>query len=420
MLAGGMQPFLRSCHRRYGDCFTIRTIKWGTLVFVSDPLLIKQVLTGDPTVFHFGQHALDLGIDAVIGPKAFLFEEEDAHRRLRRRVSAPFRGQAVRRNGATIVAITEENVRQWPVGSPFPLHPPMRALALEVILRVVIGTTDPVRLRALREVLPAVADVGRLPMMFPVLRPLPPWQRYLRVRSRARELLRAEIADRQRTADLSDRTDVLSMLVRCEDGEDQLDEHELLDLLNFLLIAGHESTATSLSWVFERVLRHPEVLARLYDAVHSDDDAYLDAVVRETLRIRPVTFMTARQLVKPVALAGYQLPAGVSVMTATGLVHMSERAYGDPEVFRPQRFLTDDIDPYAWIPFGGGPRRCLGAALATFEIKTVLRTVLSKVELVPTHARSERVRMRHVTFAPAEGARAVVRRRLDTPEHTIG
>ncbi len=294
----------------------------------------------------------------------------------------------------------------------------MSEITLEVNLRTVIGATDPARLAALREVMPGLLNMGSwasLSIANPDLQRRRPW-RYVRRRiEEADRLLYAEIADRRSAPDLAERTDVLAMLVRAshDDGRTMTDS-ELRDQLTTLLAAGHDTTATALSWTLERLIRHPDKLrkaVRAADASAAGDpagDEYLDAIAKETLRIRPVVFDVGRVLTRPVELAGYRLPAGVMVAPGIGLVHASPEQYPNPDRFDPDRMLGAALGPTTWLPFGGGNRRCLGATFAMTEIRIVLREVLRRLELRTTAAQGERQRVKHVILVPHRGARIYV------------
>jgi cytochrome P450 len=393
-------PFLAANRRRYGPVFTIRAMPWGRAVVVNDADLVKQIFTGDPTVFHAGEGNSMLA--PVLGERSVLVIDEDEHLQARKRLLPPFHGEAVRRYGDVVERIVATEVARWPLAEPFALHPRMRAITLEVILEAVIGVSDPVRLRGLRETLPAIADIDFTVMaMWPIppLRHFGRWRRYRDTVLRANELLREEIAARRYAPDLAERQDVLSQLVHAGESDDR----ELRDQIVTLLMAGHETTTTGLAWAVERLLRHPHALARAKEG----DDAYLDAVVRETLRVRPVIPAVLRQLTRPVELGGWRLPAGVTVMPAITLMHEDPRYFPEPRRFRPERFLEDEGSTYTWIPFGGGRRRCLGAAFASFEMRVALRTILRDAVLRPADAREERARSHHITLVPARGARVV-------------
>jgi cytochrome P450 len=394
-------PFLDDNRRRYGPMFTIRALPWGTAVVVHDADLVKQIFTGDPAVFHAGEGNSMLA--PVLGERSVLVIDEEEHLQARKRLLPPFHGEAVRRYGDVVERIVTDEVARWPLGRPFALHRRMRAITLEVILEAVIGVSDPIRLRALRETLPAIAEVDMKVMamwVFSPLRHFGPWRRYRQTVTRANELLREEIAQRRHASDLDSREDVLSQLVRAGESDDG----ELRDQIVTLLMAGHETTTTGLAWAMERLLHHPEILAKAKEG----DDAYLDAVVKETLRVRPVIPAVLRYLTRPVELGGYVLPAGVTVMPAITLMHADPQIFPEPERFRPERFLDgDEGSTYTWIPFGGGRRRCLGAAFASFEMRVALRTILRDATLRAAEEKDEPVRSHHITLVPARGTRVI-------------
>jgi cytochrome P450 family 135 len=408
--------FVHACHRRYGDVFTIRIPVIGTLVFLADPDDVRKVTRGDPAIFHAGEAAAPLA--QIVGPRSLLVLDEDEHRRSRGMMLPAFHGDSVRRQVAEMVAITAEEVERWPVGERFPLHPRMQKLTLEVILRTVIGVQDERRLAALRETLPPMMEIGSPVELIPpprVLLRFGMWRRRAQHRAAALALLADEIARCRADRHLDQRTDGLAMLVHCVDSTGQpMPDDELADQLVTLLLAGHDTTATALSWTFERLTRHPELLARTAQAAADGDDAWLDAVCKESLRVRPVVFEFGRKLTAAVELGGYHLPSGVILASSINLVQHSTRHYPDPDKFRPQRFLDQRPDPAIWLPFGGGVRRCLGATFAQVEMRTVLREILRRVELAPTTEPDEPVRARHVTMVPRHGAMVVVRRRITT------
>jgi cytochrome P450 family 135 len=394
-------PFFTHAKRRYGDLFTIRALPWGTAVVVSDPSLVKQIFTGDAAVFYAGEGNSMLA--PVLGERSVLVLDEDEHLRARKRLLPPFHGEAVRSYGDVIERIVAEEVGRWPLGRPFALHPRMRAITLEVILQAVVGVTDPARLRALRELLPQTVEISlgiMLMWVFPPLERVGRWRRFRRTVADANRLLREEIAARRLDPQLEQRNDVLSQLVRA--GE--IGDEELRDQIITLLLAGHETTTTGLAWAFERLLRHPEILARAREG----DDAYLDAVIAETLRVRPVIPAVLRTLKAPAELGGFTLPPGVTVMPSITLLHSDPTLYPEPHRFMPERFLENgNGSTYSWIPFGGGRRRCLGAAFASFEMRVALRTILARAALRADRARDEKVRNHHITLVPGRGARVI-------------
>jgi cytochrome P450 family 135 len=406
--------FVTACRRRYGKVFTIRAAMAPPMVYVSDPAEIKKVFAGDPSIFHAGEANAMLG--GLLGDTSVLVIDDDVHRERRRLMLPPFHRDAVARQAGLMAEIAATNIAGWSVGRPFAVAPKMSEITLEVILRTVIGASDPARLAALRAVMPKLLNVG-LWASFAIARPELQRRRLWRaLRDRMQEadrLLYAEIAERRADPNLAERTDVLAMLVRAteEDGR-ALSDRELRDQLMTLLVAGHDTTATGLSWTLERLTRHPTILDKAVQAADAEDsagDEYLDAVAKETLRIRPVVFDVGRALKEPVELAGYQLPAGVMVVPAIGLVHSDSQVYPDAERFDPDRMVGANLRPTTWFPFGGGNRRCLGATFAMVEMRVVLREVLRRVELATTMAPSETQRVKHVIMVPRNGGRIRVR-----------
>jgi cytochrome P450 len=413
--------FLAACQRRYGNVFTLRVVSIGSLVCLADPADIKAVFAGDPTVFHAGE--ANSILSGLLGDSSLLVIDEDVHRDRRRLMSPPFHRDAVARQAGLMAEIAAANIAGWPVGKSFAAAPKMSEITLEVILRTVIGATDPARLAALRKVMPRVLNVGpwqTMALLNPNLRRYRPWQGLRRRIAEADGLLYAEIADRRADPNLAARTDTLAMLVRAHDGCTMTDA-ELRDQLMTLLVAGHDTTATGLSWALERLTRHPAVLAKAVCAAQASaagepaGDEYLDALVKETLRVRPVVYDVGRLLTKPIELAGYRLPAGVMVGPSIGLVHASAALYPEPDRFDPDRMLGAALSPTTWLPFGGGNRRCLGAGFAMVELRVVLREILRRAELRTTTAAGERQKLKHVINVPHRGARIRVKSIRDVP-----
>ena len=319
--------------------------------------------------------------------------------------------------------IAAANIATWPVNTEFPVAPKMSEITLEVILRTVIGASDPKRLAALRAVMPKLLNVtpwASLAIAKPGLQRLGPWRGLRRNMDEADRLLYAEIRDRRADPGLASRTDALAMLIRAAEGDGgTMTDRELRDQLITLLVAGHDTTATGLAWALERLTRHPTVLQKAANAAEASaagdptGDDYLDAVAKETLRIRPVVFDVGRILKEPVDLAGYRLPAGIMVAPGIGLVHSSSAQYPHPARFDPERMVGAALGPTTWFPFGGGNRRCLGATFAMVEMRIVLREVLRRVELATTTASAERQKVKHVILTPHRGARIRVRSRKD-------
>jgi cytochrome P450 len=396
-------------HRRYGDCFTVRYPVFGTGVYVADPQAIRELHTGDQSDLRAGEANAPLG--AVLGERSVLVLDGAEHLRQRRLLLPPFQGSAVTAFRTVIRDVAEREVASWRPGERFALRERMRALTFEVIARAVFGVEQPARIERLRRALVAVLSsqyVFLLPRSLQRdLGSLSPGGRVARRLRAADALLYEEIARRRGEPDLDARTDVLSLLLRArhEDGAAMTDV-ELRDELMTMLLAGHETTATGLAFAFDLLLHNPATLARLRDELDgaAEDDAYLDAVVTETLRLRPIIDANQRRLTQPRTVAGWELPAGVAVYPAIAVVHRRADLYPEPDAFRPERFLDGRTESYAWLPFGGGIRRCIGAALAQAEMAEVIRAVATRVELRAARPAPDPVVMRGITLVPRHGA----------------
>jgi cytochrome P450 len=398
---------------RYGDVVTVPLLVFGTGVYVSDPNGIKSMLTGDQSDLHAGEANEPLA--PVLGQRSVLILDGREHLRQRRLLLPPFQGSAVQSFREVIREVAETEISGWQVGERFVARDRMRALTFEVIVRAVFGVTDRDRIERLRRALVAVLDMGLIFLLPQPLRrdlgPWSPWGLFRRRLAVADALLYEEIDRRRAAPDLEERTDVLSLLLcaRDEDGQPMTDV-ELRDELMTMLMAGHETTATGLAFAFDLLGRNPRVLARLRDELAGGDDAYLDATVTETLRIRPVIDAAQRRLTKPRAIAGWDLPAGIRVYPNIAVVHHREDLYPQPGEYRPERFLDGQAESYAWLPFGGGIRRCIGAALAQAEMAEVIRTVVTHADLRPTRPDPEPVVMRGITLVPRHGTPVEVQR----------
>ncbi|WP_431239837.1 cytochrome P450 [Mycolicibacterium aichiense] len=413
--------FVSACRRRYGHTFTLRIAGMGTLVYLDDPADIKQVFAGDPAIYHAGE--ANSMLSGLLGPASVLVVDDEVHRDRRRLMLEPFHRDAVARQTEVMAEIAAANIAGWPVGTAFPVAPKMSQITLEVIMRLVIGASDPTRLAALREVLPRLLNLSAFQLLAigtPSLQQRLPWRGVRRRIEEADRLLYAEIAERRAAPDLAVRTDALAMLVRAADQAGRtMTDAELRDQLMTLLVAGHDTTATGLSWALERLSRTPAALAKAVRAAEVGDDEYLDAVAKETLRSRPVVFDVGRILKQPVEIAGHLLPAGVMVAPGVGLVHSDDRIYPDADRFDPDRMIGATLSPTTWLPFGGGARRCLGATFAMAEMRVVLREVLRRVDVATTTERGERQRVKHVILTPEHGGRITVTGRR-TPHPIVG
>ncbi len=402
-------PFMERCRERYGDAFTLRIAHECTWVLLSDPEAVKQVFTGDPRLLHAGE--ANVVLLPVLGSHSVLLLDEDPHMRQRKLMLPPLHGERLARHAETMREVAEREVAGWPAGEPLTLAPRMQDVTLEVIVRTVFGLEGGERQRELRRRLRAALDLLVAPgpyLLFLILlgphraAQMPALHRVLKP---VDDLLLEEIARRREDPLLSERDDVLSLLLqaRHDDGE-PMSDRELRDELMTLLVAGHETTATAVSWAVERLLRHPDKLER----ARSGDEEYMDAIVKETLRLRPVIPIVARKLMETMEIGGWELPAGVTAAPCIHLIHRREDVYPEPRAFRPERFLEEPAGTYTWIPFGGGVRRCLGAAFALQEMKIVLQAIVAQAPLRPVRPDSERVSRRSIALVPERGAEVMV------------
>jgi cytochrome P450 len=409
--------FLANLQRRYGDIFTVSFPYFGSVVYVADPALVKAVFTGSPDQFHAGEANATV-LEPALGPNSVLTLDDAPHMQQRKLLLPPFHGERIQRYGELIREVTLREMESWPVGEPFALRPHTQRITLAVIMRAVFGVHDKERLVRFEGLIETFASRVNAITAFPMLRRnlgrWSPWTRFLRAREALDEFIYEEIALRRAEAGEGSeegRDDVLSLLLssRHDDGSAMSDE-ELRDELVTVLGAGHETTATALAWAMERLLRTPRAMSRLRESL-TGGDAYLDATIKETLRARPVIVDVARKLTAAASIGGYELPAGTFVMPAIAALHYREDLFPDPDEFRPERFLDGKADTYVWIPFGGGVRRCIGAAFAEYEMRIILREILGRAELSVPDAKPEKVKVRNITLAPGKGTMV----RMDRP-----
>jgi cytochrome P450 family 135 len=411
----GLYPLetLLGWQRRYGNVFTVKFTVFGTGVYVADPDAIKELYTGDQSDLLAGE--ANSFMSPVLGPRSVLVLDGPEHLRQRKLLLPPFQGSRVAAFREVIQEVAEREVASWRPGTRIVLRERMRALTFEVICRAVFGVTEPLRVERLRRALVAVIDSTPLYFVLPVMRRdfgrYSPGRLFVERMRAADELIMEEIERRRREPDLDERSDVLSLLLRARDEDGgEMTDRELRDELITMLGAGHETTATELAFAFELLLHTPATLTRLRESLEDGSDEYLDAVVKETLRLRPVIDAAERTLTKPRMVAGWELPAGVKVYPAVVLTHMREDLYPRAREFRPERWLEGATESYSWVPFGGGIRRCIGAALAQAEIAEVLRIAVLAAELRPVRDRPDPVVLRGITLAPKRGVEVNVGR----------
>ena len=385
---------MRRCAARYGEPFTLCTL-WADapMVLVSDPETVRRVYAAPEESLSGG--ASSTVLEPFVGPSSILLTTGATHLRQRRLTLAPFHGERMESHREVVSALAEAELDRWPPGRPLRTHLRMQELTLDVILRVVLGAPDPALRAALRDALDMTTALPRLVALSLAPRGTLPWRRFERAVARVDAHLRAAIRTRRTGASPPA---VIDELIAAGASED-----ELRDQVVTLLAAGHETTAGALAWALERLARHPRVVARLRDG----DDAYLDATVKEVLRLRPVLSITPRKVAEPFTAGGWTLPPGVHVTPCIYLAHRRPELWPDPTAFRPERFLEGAVAPYSWLPFGGGVRRCVGAAFATMELHEVLRAVVRRFDLAPDRPQGERMRRHGVTLAPSRGGRVV-------------
>jgi cytochrome P450 len=410
------RPYLERLRRRYGNMFSIKVLGLGPMVVLADPDLIKHTFQADPTVLHAGSRS---PLRKVLGDNSLLGIDEDQHMEQRKLLLPPFKGQRMKAYEPLIEEIAVAEVQTWPVGVDFPTAKSMQRITLRAILRAVFGA-EGARLRELEALLPPWTEQGQQLSRFPQIQKdwgrFSPWGRFLALRARVDAILDTLIADAKRDPGLTERVDVLAMMVqaRREDGS-ALSDAEIRDQLVTMLAAGHETTAHTLSWAVERLRRNPEALARLVEEVDEGGRAFRDATILEVQRMRPVISFAGRHTIKPFAVGGYRIPRGRLIGLSAGLTHYDPNLFPRPDVFDPDRFMAARPGTYSWIPFGGGRRRCIGATFAHMELDVVLRVILQRVRFAPTDAPDEPWKFKGVAWSPAGGGVARVSRRHAAP-----
>lgn len=407
---------MEACRERYGSIFTLRFTGLGVsqrIVFVADPDGVRTVFGGDPDVLRAGSANVALG--ALLGEHSLLLLDGRDHLRQRKLMLPPFHGERMRSYEAAMREIALERIASWSMQTPFAVLPEMQRITLEVILRTVFGFDDAAPRDEMRTLLQRMLALGSRTARIALLAFArvelgghAPWGRFLAARTAVYEALQRQI-ERRRAEGSEGHNDVLSLLLESRDEEGRsLTDEELRDELLTLLVAGHETTATALAWAVDLLVHHPDELHAATSAATDGDGRHLDAVVKETLRIRPVVPIVARHLQGPFTVMDHEIPKGAVIAPCIYLTQRDERVYPDPTVFRPQRFFEGAPDPYAWIPFGGGVRRCLGASFAQVEMRVVLSALLSSVRLAAVDADFDGTTRRAVTLVPRRGVRVQV------------
>lgn len=403
---------VRRWHRRFGDLFSLEVPRLGTIVCARGPELNKRVLTAKADILHGGDNPLG----DVLGPGSLFSLDEDAHLGERRKLLPPFHGERMRSYEDLIEEEALREMDRWPSGEEFATIRSFNTITLRIILRAVFGAEGP-KLAELQAMLPGMTRLGQWIVAAPFLeKNLGPWSPGARAqghRERYREIIDSLVDEHLADPQLGERIDILALMLRSDlENEVEIDRDAIAEQLLTLLVAGHETTASSLAWTVERVRRHPAVLRRLQEEARTSENAYRLAVINEVLRVRPVIAFTGRTVVaEPFELEGWELPAGTRILLGIKAVHEDDRFHTEADRFDPERYVGKKPDTYSWLPFGGGMRRCLGAAFAQFEMDIVLRTLLRQFEISPTGARPERESFRGLAYAPSKGGLCTVRRR---------
>jgi cytochrome P450 family 135 len=424
-LAWSFRPlaFMARGREEVGSAFSVRFLGFERpMVLISDPAAVKALYTERRNGLPPGRA---FALEPVLGPRSVLLIEGADHIARRRLMLPAFHGERMRSYEAVVGEVVGAEIDSWPLGREFPIHSAMQSITLEVILRAVFGIADGPRLDRLRVLLRDIlAETGstraQLQGLLARRRGSDPLAGVRTRLAQVDEALFAEIAEHRRRPDLAERDDILSMLMTAEfeDGS-AMDDKELRDQLMTLLLAGHETTATALAWTFDLLLRHPAELGRLRGSLEAGEEAYLKATIAESLRLRPVIPLAGRRLAEDLVTDDLELPAGTDVTAAIWLTHTDPDLYPEPLAFRPERFLEAAPETYAWIPYGGGVRRCLGAAFAEFEMRIVLREVLTRCELRKADPSPEKTGRRNITFSPRAGTPVVVESRRPAREPAL-
>ena len=430
---------LEKCNRKYGEIFyspksTLFPLPPYTIF--SNPQAIEKVLTADPDFFEVGQQST-APVRVLLGDNSLVLLNGNEHKRQRKLLMPPFHGERMKSYGQTMVDVTQEVISQWQVGQTICIRDYTQKISLEIILRTIFGLNKGQRYDRLKGILvdyletfnsPLTSFFLFLPFLQKDLGALTPWSKFLQQKRQIREILQSE-CDRRRNNPEAMGEDILSLLLEARDEDGQpMSDVEIQDELMTMLFAGHETTASSLAWSFYWLHRLPEVKGKFQEELDSlapdtefTDVAklpYLSAIVSETLRLNPVIVFVGRQLKKPMELMGYQFQPGTSLFPSIYLTHQRPDIYPEPKKFKPERFIEKQFSPYEYLPFGGGHRRCLGYAFALYEMKLVLATIMSQVELELLDNRPLKSTRRGFTFSPDGGVRMKVKGLINSSSNT--
>jgi cytochrome P450 len=417
-LVGGERRMLRMI-RRYGPIMTMPILSLGNVAIVADPELAKQVFTAPTDVLLGGEGVGPAA--AIYGSGSMFVQEEPEHLRRRKLLTPPLHGAALSSYVPIIENSTRAAMRSWPVDRPFEMLQAARSLMLDVIVKVIFGVDDPDQALRLGRPFERLLNLGvseQLTVRY-VLRhfgTLRMWPSRARANREIDSVVLPLIARRRTDPRLAEQSDILALLMcaRGDDGE-QLSNSEIRDDLITLMLAGHETTATTLAWAFDLLLHHPDALRRVRSEASSGEEAFTTAVINETLRVRPPAPFTARVAARPFEIGGYCVDAGTRIVVHIIGINRNADTYEHPHEFRPERFLDTRPQTYAWVPFGGGVKRCLGASFSMRELITVLHVLLREGEFSAVDAEPEKIVRRSIMLVPRYGTR--VRFRPHTAEH---
>jgi cytochrome P450 len=408
--------FMDRCAERYGETFTLRVRRNRPWVFLTNPEHVKQLFTTEPQLLRAGASEANPLLQPLLGSRSMMLQDEPTHMTDRKRVLPSFHGQRMHDYGEMMADVARREIDRWPLGEPFELWPRMQAISLEVVMRATFGDVEGERLEELRQRMVDLTNWVNGPRRLALLaavgeRSMTANPGFHAVMRPVERLVLEEVRLRRAAPDRDERDDILAMLERTrdEDGAPMGSAKMRDELITFL---SDGPTATSLAWAFERLLRHPDKLERLRaEVLAGDSEEYVDAVVKETLRLCPAVPVVMRRLTEPMRLGDYTIPADTIVAPCVYLMHHRADLYPQPRSFQPERFLGDGAGTYTWIPFGGGVRRCVAVVFAQLEMKRVIQTVLSEVDLRPAISRAEGAARSSVSFAPDGGATVIATRR---------